>query len=161
MPGIVVLIFKDPECPAHAVVTVDLRNHSVESVEKKYWFQPSFPIYFNITSNPDGADVYHAKGGLGDLCGGPPYKLGGDLIGKTPLIYKYEYNQAFLPLSGLFSLFSFNLAGYEDAFKCINIYGGESAGELSVSIYQDGSLEPVSEAPLSYWSIFTDISSWK
>lgn len=149
-PGMVVLKLKDPKSPAHAVVTVDLRNHSVYSVEKKYWFQPSFPIFFNITSNPDGADVYLAKGGLGDLCGGPPYKLGGDLIGKTPLTYKYEYDQTFMPFSGLFSLFSFNLTGYEDAFKCINIYGGESAGELSVSIHQEGSLEPVLEAPLTY-----------
>jgi len=149
-PGIVVLIFKDPESPANADVKVDLRNRSVESVEKKYWFQPSFPIYFNITSNPEGVDVYLAKGGLGDLCGGPPYKLGGDLIGKTPLTYKYEYNQTFIPFSGLFSLFSYNLTGYEDAFKCINIYGGESASELSVSIHQEGSLEPVSEAPLTY-----------
>lgn len=149
-PGIVVLKFKDPESPANADVTVDLRNHSVDSVEKKYWYQPSFPIYFNITSNPDGADVYLAKGGLGDLCGGPPYKLWGDYIGKTPLTYKYEYNQTFIPFSGLFSLFSFNLTGYEDTFKCINIYGGESASELSVSIHQEGSLEPVSEAPLTY-----------
>ncbi|MBU4222212.1 MAG: hypothetical protein KKD46_06110 [Euryarchaeota archaeon] len=149
-PGIVVLIFKDPESPANADVKVDLRNRSVESVEKKYWFQPSFPIYFNITSNPEGVDVYLAKGGLGDLCGGPPYKLGGDLIGKTPLTYKYEYNQTFMPFSGLFSLFSFNLAGYEDTFKCINIYGGENASKLSVSIHKEGSLEPVSEAPLTY-----------
>jgi len=149
-PGIVVLIFKDPESPANADVKVDLRNRSVESVEKKYWFQPSFPIYFNITSNPDGADVYLAKGGLGDLCGGQPYKLWGDHIGKTPLTYKYEYNQTFMPFSGLFSLFSFNLTGYEDTFKCINIYGGESASKLSVSIHQEGSLEPVSEAPLTY-----------
>ncbi len=149
-PGIVVLKIKDPESPAHAVVTVDLRNRSVESVEKKYWFQLSFPIFFNITSNPDGADVYFAKGGLGDMCGGQPYKPVGDLIGKTPLRYKYEYNQTFIPFSGLFSLFSFNLTGYEDAFKCVNINGGESADGLSVSIYPDGSLEPVSEAPLSY-----------
>lgn len=149
-PGIVVLIFKDPESPANADVKVDLRNRSVESVEKKYWFQPSFPIYFNITSNPEGVDVYLAKGGLGDLCGGPPYKLGGDLIGKTPLTYKYEYDQTFMPFSGLFSLFSYNLTGYEDAFKCINIYGGESASELSVSTHQEGSMEPVSEAPLTY-----------
>jgi len=106
-PGIVVLNFKDPESPAHALVTVNLRNHSLESVEKKYWFQPSFPIFFNITSNPEGADIYLAKGGLGDLCGGQPYKPGGDLIGKTPLRYKYEYNQTFIPFSGLFSLFSF------------------------------------------------------
>lgn len=154
-PGIVVLKFKIPESPAHAVVTVDLRNRSVESVEKKYWFQPSFPIFFNITSNPDGAEVYLAKGSLGDLCGGQPYKLSGDFIGKTPLTYKYEYNQTFIPSSGLFSMFSFKSTGYEDAFKCVNINGGENAGELSVSIYPDGSLEPVSEAPLSY-----NISAW-
>lgn len=147
-PAFVAFKLKDPNSPAHTIVAVDLNNYSIDSVEKNSW-QLSFPIYFTITSNPIGADVYLAKHSP-ELCGPPPYKLSGDFIGKTPFTYKYEYNETFLPYSGLFSLFSFNLSSYEDEFKCITIYRGEGASELSVSIFSEGYLEHVSRNPPTY-----------
>lgn len=110
-------------------------------------YNPLFPVYFTITSNPTGADVYLVKGGLGDCCGGPPSKVWGDFIGKTPLTYKYEYNETFLPFSGLFFLLFFNLTDHESAFKCINIAGNY---EIWLSVSSQGYLEPASRTPFIY-----------
>lgn len=130
-PGFVVLKFKALESPPHTIVTVDLNKNSIDSVEKISWYL-NFPIYFTMTSNPSGADVYISKG-ESDMCGPQPYKKRGVLIGKTPITYEYEYTGDFLPASGLFTLFSFNLTGYEDAFYCEQILNGAS-GIQNISV---------------------------
>ncbi|HUV82932.1 MAG TPA: hypothetical protein VMW53_07660 [archaeon] len=144
--GFVVIKLKDPDSPAHTLITVDINNYSIESIEKKYW-QLTFPIFFSITSNPNSSDVYLEKYSP-ELCGPPPYKHIGEHIGRTPFVYQYEYNENGIPASGLFSLLSFNTTGYEDEFRCININGGD--GELMVSVLSDRVMEPVSVKPLMY-----------
>jgi hypothetical protein len=144
--GFVVIKLKDPDSPAHTLITVDINNYSIESIEKKYW-QLTFPIFFTITSNPNGSDVYLEKYSP-ELCGPSPYEHIGDLIGRTPFVYQYEYNETGIPASGLFSLFSFNATGYEDEFRCININGGDR--ELMVSVLSDGVMELISVKPLMY-----------
>jgi len=145
--ALVILTFKDPGSPAHTIVAVDLNKNEIDSVEKISW-NLNFPLYFNITSNPSGADVYLAKYSP-ELCGPAPHKPGLDLIGKTPLTYKYEYNETFLPLSGLFSLFSFSSTGFEGESRCIKIYGSENS-DISVNIVQEGYFEHIPRTNLTY-----------
>lgn len=146
-PARAILTFKDPDSPARTIVSVDMDKKTIDSVEKISW-NLNFPLYFNITSNPSGAYVYLAKYSP-ELCGPAPHKPGSDLIGKTPLTYKYEFNETSLPLSGLFSLFSFISTGFESESMCINIYGSENSG-VNVNIFQEGYFETVPGTNLTF-----------